>query len=253
MIGYTTHKSWDQAIANSGEFSDEERKTLQTSRYSYDNLKNEIMKTPANEVLTLDEDIQDWIFTLRTDLVDTVNKTGETHIGNRDDSLILDAGKEHFIELQNVGRDCIDQLNTIESWLGKNYATEKTECLKSWFDWSDLMRNPLLECLRYHIPDDNLWYVFDQINYSLHLYRQAQFGKPSEQHLQSMWRLVGKIWERIDPELNWSWLVEDYGIIDILELNLWFLMQRINRGITLAISQRVFTGTCPACPPDYRT
>jgi len=73
-----THKSWQQSIAkNSKLFTEDEDEYVRTSYETYTALKNEVEEMPLNEVLSLSQDLQDWIVEIRSELkeeIDNKNK-----------------------------------------------------------------------------------------------------------------------------------------------------------------------------------
>lgn len=82
-----TYQSWEEAITGKSYtteqdkiFTNMELGYIKTSKDTYSSLKNEVMLMPVEEVKTLPQDLQQWIFGIRADLK---GERGETQIDQK--------------------------------------------------------------------------------------------------------------------------------------------------------------------------
>lgn len=135
-----TQISYDKAIAHLDISKEEERWIYPLSRDTWRSLKREIIEMPYEEVISLPQDLQDWILQLRPDLKYKNNL------------------EEHSKILAEVTRVLAEQLRSI-----KQYAPEKNEMIGALvvdYDqpdflefWDDFPAKALLSHLQAELPE----------------------------------------------------------------------------------------------------
>ena len=184
---------------------------------------------------------------------DAAITTGLTHTNNKEDPLILEARRQHFRDLHEIGTFFTESLNKFLSWAlpaidvmqGKTTEEFPQFPFTDWSktkDWERCRINPLFACLKTHVPDNNLWQSHDKLCDLWDRYEAAESliidSLSGQKKLDDIKKESG-----IDP----------YNACEELLPQMPPLIRTIQDSVTIAISRGVFPGTCPACPIDYRT
>jgi hypothetical protein len=97
-----TYDSWAGRLAQLSDITEEELLNTPTSKDSYTQLKNEIIQMPLSEVETLPQDLQDWIFQLRPDLLNNGKQFDEKVIPPETTDDIINHDKRIFTEANEI-------------------------------------------------------------------------------------------------------------------------------------------------------
>ena len=199
--------------------------------------------------------------------VDAAQTTGKIRIYDREDPVMVDARRQHFIDMREFGRQFILLLDQYESW-GWGLMSQRGKLSPPkdlGIDYDHLIDSQQFEWLKQHVPNDKVWHTYDQLHFFL-----------------SASQIICAV---IDDHDDSDFINEIRGIIEIAQDDgyynsevvsqcisliewestssrdiLWkplhimhLLLNEVKEGINLAISRGVFPGTCPACPFNYRT
>jgi hypothetical protein len=191
---------------------------------------------------------------------DAGTKALETPTGFKEDPLIIEKRRQHFSDLQNIGKDliaCLD--NFLVGWFDEdsfpvdNHRTDAYGALDHLLGkLGQLERDPLFECLQEHILDSSLWQSYNTLEGKAILCMSIWEEICTTANVDEIKEICNSYnlttdWDTLPPKDALENVLSDAGkqFVDTVLI--------VKRYLTLALSRGIPPGKCAACPIDYRS